>query len=110
MPRNPESSQPIQGIDATPTASVPASEYIWKRYWFPLYSESLEKTREFICRVENFVYLCARRIDTIVSQCTYALRLYKALPFVHICLRSCVGSPKLDKATPFLLPIHNYNF
>lgn len=73
-------------------------------------AELIEKTREFICRVENFVYLCARRIDTIVSQCTYALRLYKALPFVHICLRSCVGSPKLDKATPFLLPIHNYNF
>lgn len=42
MPKDPESSQPIQGIDATPATSVPEIkgapnqvEYNWKRYWFP---------------------------------------------------------------------------
>lgn len=40
MPNVPESSQPIQGIDATPATSVPEIkgapnqvEYNWKRFW-----------------------------------------------------------------------------
>lgn len=62
MPKLPESSQSIQGIDATPATSI---------YDRLTKAELIEKTREFICRVENFVYLCIGKND-IRGYCYYS--------------------------------------
>ncbi len=66
-------------------------------------AQSSSKFSKVFCGIKNYVYLCTRRINTIVLQDTYSVRFIKALPYVHICTYSCVGSAKLDEATPFFI-------